>query len=442
MNDLLNPQPQNTPALDPDPGGPYIHLGMFANAEAMSQKWTQRRQKQLIYQQSVINKQSEAMGNKEEENELNVSELNEDMLHKKMGIFFFELSVIQHFEILLQQVLSREKTTNCDQNVMVTYDEEKGKNNDELFSMKSDTIDEEDSKVDIILPDSLGVICGICREDVQNNDEDESGALIQLASCNHQAHISCLKQQLEARWAGKNISFAYIQCCECRTSLTHDVLTLYLSPHLRLKENVETLCRQQALADDENGVFANKLEENFDMATAECMKLFSCYICSTCEEPFCGGRVDCAQDIHINVSEMKCPKCAFNQQQKLADTTAKEEAVATWRGKCAEHGFKFAIYKCDSCCSVATWDCRSNHYCNRCHNEPNSHKDYPCPGIATCPLGTVHPPNKDGVHGNVDNGFVIGCSKCFLGKNSSNQQFELATDESSRGAVDYWKDRF
>lgn len=325
---------------------------------------------------------------------------------------------------------------------------------------------EQDSKADFVMPpppptaddvqkSADDVCCCICRglasEDEDGADGDSNGGIIQLTSCQHHAHVMCLKQQLQARWASKNISFNYLQCGECRTPLAHDMLSLDLVPHLQLKEDVERLCREQALVNDDADLkqeFASKLAADYATGTAECMATFSCYICSVCSEPFCGGKVDCAQDDQIVITKMKCQSCAFNIQKGTTDTTAgkakKVEATVTsaWRGKCQTHGYKFAIYKCDSCCAVATWDCSSNHYCERCHNKASAPKNYPCPGPKSCPLGIEHPPNKPGVHGTVDNGFIIGCSKCFLGRENDGMQFELATDSSARGAVNNWRNRF
>jgi len=83
------------------------------------------------------------------------------------------------------------------------------------------------------------------------------------------------------------------------------------------------------------------------------------------------------------------------------------------------HGHQHAVFKCDSCCSIATWNCTNHHYCERCHQDPWSTKSYPCPGPDKCPLGIAHPPNVDGnlevargqniMHAS----FVIGCAACL-----------------------------
>lgn len=294
-----------------------------------------------------------------------------------------------------------------------------------------------DCKVDI---DASITFCCICR-----GGEEEGDQLIQLSSCQHCAHLDCLRQQLQARWSGKKISFNYLQCGECRTPLAHDALFFHLIPHLQLKHKVEALCLQQAQADGIIEDFEKKMAENVQDTMNQCMSTLSCYLCAQCSEPFCGGRVDCADDDALDLSALCCPSCKF-KSTKDGPTETKSNLKAAelsnkWRGKCQIHGYAFAIYKCDSCCSVATWDCRSNHYCERCHNMASSKKDFKCPGIKKCPLGIDHPPNKAGVHGEVDNGFVIGCSKCFLGEANS-KGFVLASDSSAREYGRNWEDRF
>ena len=344
---------------------------------------------------------------------------------KLKGEFFDMMSIINIFQEVMVSVRQLGTETIC-KDVVASKQVDEG-----------ETVDEK-------LPPEMN--CSICLGGIDDNESNDAGDMIQLKSCQHYAHKSCLEQQLDARWAGKKITFNYLKCGECRTPLEHDTLALKLAPHLQLMQKVEELSLKQAQADDLISDLSTLMEACPREAINQCMAKLSCYMCSVCSEPFCGGRVDCAEDEQLDVSALKCPSCVFgrdnsstkNQEDSKMVT---EATVSSWRGKCFVHGYKFAIYKCDSCCAVATWDCRSNHYCTRCHDQASHRKDYKCPG-ESCPLGIKHPPNKPGVHGTVDDGFVIGCSKCFLGEENDDMKFELATDNSSRGAAENWKDRF
>jgi DNA-directed RNA polymerase subunit RPC12/RpoP len=152
---------------------------------------------------------------------------------------------------------------------------------------------------------------------------------------------------------------------------------------------VLTQAREDKLIDGLEALFESNQQEAVDT----CMNIMACYICSSCSEPFCGGRVDCANDASLDLTKIRCQECNFKVEQHQGSPKQSESDIK-WRGKCSTHGYKFAIYKCDSCCSVAVWDCRSNHYCERCHNSASSAKNYPCPGLEKCPLGIPHPQNK------------------------------------------------
>jgi hypothetical protein len=333
-----------------------------------------------------------------------------------VGEFLADMKHLEHFGVLLQQLNSL---------VIGAVDKD--------VEEKADIIVEDDCKVDSF----SSTFCSICRDDEDTLDNQ----MIKLSSCQHYAHVACLRQQLQSRWPGKSISFTYLQCAECRSALRHDTLHHHLTPHLHLKEKVEQLCLQQARADNLIEDFEKKMVEEKEETTARCMSTLSCYLCAQCSEPFCGGRVDCAEDDQLDTSALCCPSCAFAKTEDDVLTPSSSKTTSVWRGKCTTHGYKFAIYKCDSCCSVATWDCRSNHYCERCHNQAYVNKDYKCPGVDQCPLGIPHPPNSSAVHGQVENGFVIGCSKCFLGPEDSSD-FELVEESSAREYLENWKDRF
>lgn len=343
----------------------------------------------------------------------------------RAGEFLTYMKHIETFDILLQQVRETGR------NVTGDVDDVEDDNNCSEEGMNKP----EDCKADpeTSLTSFPNAFCSICRDD----ENTEECRMIKLSSCQHFAHAACLQQQLFARWSGKSISFTYLQCGECRTPLTHDTLRRDMLPHFHLKKQVEKICLQQAEADGLVDDFNKKMAENEEETTAYCMSTFSCFLCVQCSEPFCGGRVDCAADDQLDVSALRCPSCSFGETIEV-DRPVTNSA---WRGKCTTHGYKYAIYKCDSCCSVATWDCRSNHYCERCHNKASSHKDFKCPGVKKCPLGISHPPNSAGVHGQVENGFVIGCSKCFLGPQHC-KDFELVTDSSARQYLENWKNRF
>ncbi len=108
-----------------------------------------------------------------------------------------------------------------------------------------------------------------------------------------------------------------------------------------------------------------------------------------------------------------CPGCE-SKVRRHSEKTEWELLGSAWNGECSVHGSTFAIFKCDSCCSVATWSCDTNHYCLRCLSEAPFSKDYPCAGGVLCSLGLEHPINGAGILGEAHTAFVLGCGKCII----------------------------
>jgi hypothetical protein len=205
-----------------------------------------------------------------------------------------------------------------------------------------------------------------------------------------------------------------------------------MAPHYKLKREVETLSYLKCLEDNVFDDLKARARRNKADATAQCVSTLSCFLCSACQLPFCAGRINCADDNELDVSTLNCGSCAYEAQ-----AVAHKRHAGDWRGKCREHGYKYAMYKCDSCCSMATFDCRSNHYCATCHSNAYSEKSHPCPGPDKCPLGIEHPPNVSAIHGEDRGefvpGFVVGCFRCFTQTDDIDPDFV---------ADSKWKERF
>mmetsp|Transcript_20568 Transcript_20568/g.33182 ORF Transcript_20568/g.33182 Transcript_20568/m.33182 type:complete len:159 (-) Transcript_20568:109-585(-) len=126
------------------------------------------------------------------------------------------------------------------------------------------------------------------------------------------------------------------------------------------------------------------------------------YQCFECGDTFCGGKAECDAQSD-KAKKAKCRECSF--------------AGARSSLKCKKHGVKYAIFKCDCCCSIATYDCSGNHYCNTCHSKIDKKTvgRPKCRGREgdNCPLGVPHPPNQVRNHDIQKNGFVVGCTKCL-----------------------------
>lgn len=237
--------------------------------------------------------------------------------------------------------------------------------------------DGDECLVDLCLPE-----CPICLDGVVDD--------MKMPCCEKPIHKDCFQMQLQAKWTGKMISFGFTRCPLCLTDTmgmpTHrwpkEIQTIFKEIS-ELKQQVKFLTERQdsEVPEEERGGWAF-------------------FECTQCEKPFCGGKVSCAEEHDLDAQEMVCGECKW--QAKAQDH------------RCMEHGKKYAMFKCDSCCNIATFDCISNHYCEDCHRRPGAKKFIPCPGEGKCPLGMPHPANHTAMHGRERTmGFVLGCFKCF-----------------------------
>jgi len=234
-----------------------------------------------------------------------------------------------------------------------------------------------------------------------------------LLECGHAFHVDCLRAQLSSRWTGVRVTFDFMGCALCRKRISVDVLREDLKELEILEEKIRSLAIDKAREEDlTNGLDNKELE-------IHALDTLAFYICAQCKEPFCGGLKSCASDLEgLDVDSLKCQACVFGLE-KISDEMPDL--------KCKSHGYKFAMFKCDSCCSIATYDCIYNHYCDRCHGMASAAKDFPCPGPAKCSLGIRHPPNSAAVHCQQPYPvpYVIGCMKC-IGFDEENQVYGSA----------------
>jgi hypothetical protein len=241
-------------------------------------------------------------------------------------------------------------------------------------------------------------LCPICLEEK---------VLLEL-NCAHAFCLRCLLHQLASRWNGVGISFNYLQCGICRQQIGHRKLQVPMVANLAFKEKVETMalnkCAQDGLSVAAPGVLATP-----ETMRAQAMSQIATYMCNTCYEPFCGGRIECARQQELSADEMICSPCEWIGHQGEARDQ-----------RCMLHGHSSAIYKCDFCCSIAIYRCFGNtNFCERCHNQANSNIYYPCPGASSCSLRIPHPCILTAQGEGSIRSFVLGCSAC-LGSEEKN----------------------
>jgi len=244
-------------------------------------------------------------------------------------------------------------------------------------------------------------LCLICHEEK---------TLLTL-NCAHAFCMQCLLRQLATRWTGPQVSFNYLQCGICRQQLGHRELREPMLANLTFKRRVEDMAVKKYY---DEGLAAASMSQPFNIEEirSQAMRKIETFMCSTCCEPFCGGLQDCARQQDLSADDMLCTQCAWTANSGLGSDL-----------RCMKHGPSFAIFKCDFCCSIATYRCGGNtNFCERCHQQAYSNTYYPCPG-ASCTLGLPHPCISSTKGDGAVRSFVLGCSACMgcMGSGDSNQ---------------------
>ena len=233
--------------------------------------------------------------------------------------------------------------------------------------------------------------CAICM--------GEGDATIRL-DCSHEFHKACLEAQVASgSMTRPRLTFGFLRCALCRTPMLPDVID-GLKPHLELQSRVQAVCLARAR---EDGTIDGLDTMAPAAANDAVLQEMAAYHCARCEAVFCAGKAECAGNADPDPITLLCQDCAWRD--------AKSDH------KCRMHGASKAVYKCDCCCSVATFDCSGNHYCDWCHSH---HTDGgtsrpECRGRVCdrCPLSLPHPPNQSRNHNVQKSGFVIGCTACL-----------------------------
>ena len=81
-----------------------------------------------------------------------------------------------------------------------------------------------------------GDLCGICYVE----ELRAGGPVVQLSSCGHAYHLSCVLEKIHKKWSGTRITFGFLDCSTCKQTMDHPAPAVQaaLRPILRLREEV------------------------------------------------------------------------------------------------------------------------------------------------------------------------------------------------------------
>eukprot|EP01113_Clastostelium_recurvatum_P041088 TRINITY_DN6477_c0_g1_i3.p1 TRINITY_DN6477_c0_g1~~TRINITY_DN6477_c0_g1_i3.p1 ORF type:complete len:826 (-),score=144.28 TRINITY_DN6477_c0_g1_i3:48-2417(-) len=239
--------------------------------------------------------------------------------------------------------------------------------------------------------------CNICWVDSLG-----SAPCLQL-NCGHVFHASCVHTKLAKKWPTPRITFGFAECPLCKTQISHPSLIQEVAAISKLHEEVQTKALQrleyEGLARDK--AILDPSSKYYKKPTAYAVERFAYFMCSRCSHPYFAGqrRCDAGDDAEkaFSPEDLVCGGCSG----------------ADMAQECPKHGKDFMEFKCQFCCTVASWYCwGKTHFCNDCHTKQQK-GDYltkkpksvfpVCAGADVCALRVKHPHCEE---------FMLGCAVC------------------------------
>ena len=215
--------------------------------------------------------------------------------------------------------------------------------------------------------------CAICLDTLDSDHETIT------LTCGHRWHFACLREQLENSQPSHTtrLIFTGARCGKCFAICDHPKLENLTRRTDELREKVDVLILEQVKADAPEKLRSNVLSEEFLLD--EGRRIYAFYLCGSCDEPYFGGTIECAD---VDAGELKtseerlCPSCSPKAQVVCQEIIAHRPCL---------------IWKCRYCCNPSTFLCYGGrHFCASCHDRngkllrrglgPQSIDGIPCAG--------------------------------------------------------------
>lgn len=200
--------------------------------------------------------------------------------------------------------------------------------------------------------------CAICLNAL---DSEETITL----ACGHRWHLECLREQIERAKPSHStrLVFAGCRCAKCFDICDHPALdSLTKRKTDELRERVDALILEQLRADLPEKL-ANSIPSSSSMARLldEGRRTYAFYLCGSCDEPYFGGTIECADD-HGGAGELN------TSEERLCQSCSPKAQVVCRQNNNIAHR-PFLIWKCRYCCNPSTFLCYGGiHLCGGCHD--------------------------------------------------------------------------
>lgn len=107
--------------------------------------------------------------------------------------------------------------------------------------------------------------------------------------CGHYVHYECVRQKIINRWSGAVVSFAFLECPQCRQRIAHPALQKELEPALALYRDIEAkaLTRLKYMNLDNAKEIKEPGQPFYNNPTGFALHKFCYYICYKCQVTRC-----------------------------------------------------------------------------------------------------------------------------------------------------------
>ncbi|KAI2489844.1 cupin-like domain-containing protein [Fragilaria crotonensis] len=208
--------------------------------------------------------------------------------------------------------------------------------------------------------------CAICLSSLEDEETIE-------LTCGHRWHFNCLKEQLEHAQPNhaKRILFSGCRCAKCGVFCDHESLRNLTRRTDALRQQVDALIKEQLQIDAPQ--IWDAAQDKIKLLD-EGRNTYAFYLCNSCEEPYFGGTIECADqdEGELPTNDRLCPSCAPHSQAICRHPN--------------EHRL-FHIWKCRYCCNPANFVCSGTvHFCHDCHDRNSQRvREHQRPGATTAP---------------------------------------------------------
>jgi E3 ubiquitin-protein ligase MYCBP2 len=116
-----------------------------------------------------------------------------------------------------------------------------------------------------------------------------------LLQCGHVFHYACVRQSLTKRWHGPRITFAFMRCPLCQTSIVHETLEDLLQPLQVLYNDVVSKAKIRLEYDGlaKAPAVVNTSSQFHNDPLSYALEKYMYVLCSKCGKAYYGGEAQC-----------------------------------------------------------------------------------------------------------------------------------------------------